>query len=181
MKSFKFLAAFAIAAALLTVESCKKDPKPGNTDGDTPGVNLPDTPDEPVIPEYPVKYTVTASDLKLNYAKIGIAITGDEQSSGTSEVVRYIVVKESDAPSVTDYEALQTYITRNGEPIELPYARIQQGLEGDTTYIACVVSYDADMNVNGYMVVRFNTLSMDDLPSLGDESGAGNLTENQLQ
>ena len=180
MKTLKFFAAFAIVATLLTVESCKKAPQPGNN-GDKPGVDQPVTPDEPVIPEYPVKYTVTVDDIKLNYARISITITGDEESAGTSEVVRYVVVKESDAPSVTDYEALQTYITRNGEPITLPYNRIQRNLDEASTYLVGVLSYDADINVNGYMVKRFNTLTMSDLPNLGDESGAGNLTENPLQ
>lgn len=170
MKTIKILAVFAIAAAMFTMESCKKTPKPG------PGVD-----NDPEIPEYPVKYTVTVDDIKLNYARITIEITGDEESAGSSEVVRYVVVKESDSPSVKDYEALQTYITRNGEPIALPYQRIQRELDEASDYLVGVVSYDAEMNVNGYMVKRFRTLSMSDLPNLGDESGAGNLTENPLQ
>ncbi len=170
MKTIKILAVFAIAAAMFTMESCKKTPKPGS------GVN-----NDPEIPEYPVKYTVTVDDIKLNYARIAIEITGDEESAGSAEVVRYVVVRESDSPDVKDYEALQDFITRNGEPIDLPYQRIQRELDEASDYLVGVVSYDADVNVNGYMVKRFRTLSMSELPNLGDESGAGNLTENPLQ
>ena len=169
MKTLKLFVVFAVTASLLAFASCGKDSATGQE---------PDN--SPVIPEYPVKYTITVDDVKLNYAKIGIVITGDEESAGESEVVRYVVAKASEVGDLKDFEAAQTYITRNGEPIGLPYLKIQQGLEENTDYVVGIVSYDADMNINGYMVELFKTKSMDDLPSVGDESGAGDLTINPL-
>ncbi|MCI2083207.1 MAG: hypothetical protein LKK19_06665 [Bacteroidales bacterium] len=79
--------------------------------------------------------------------------------------------------NVEDESSLSAYLTDKGTAISVPYSATATGLEPYAEYVVGVVCFDADFKVTCVKYATFTTLAPDN--AIGDNDGAGSVTENQ--
>lgn len=156
MKTIKLLAVIAAFCSLMSLSSCGK----------------PSTPATPAS-----AFTIEVSNIRAALAVVDITIDKE------AELIRFLApMPKADfdaAVNSKDEKAVKDFISQNGEAIECPFNKILKDLVNGTEYIIGVVAYDVDMNMFSYQTATFTTLETDDRV-VGDESSAGDLTENKL-
>ncbi len=157
MKNIKLFAILAAICSFMAVSSCEK--KGSETAS--------------------IEFTIEVTNVAAVTAELSI------DGKGTAPaLVRYLApVSKADflaeVANPDDEAAVKNYISKVGTAIALPYTQVLKDLNVGTEYIIGVVAYDANMNIYGYATSSFTTKEMDDR-LVGDQSEAGNLTENIL-
>ena len=161
MKHLKLFVFLAAALSVMMLSSCKKQ-------------------SEPTVS---AKLSVEITDIKDVSAKLSIIC-----EKGDPTLVRYLApTLKSDviaaAGSMGNKAAVETFITRNGNAVTLPYNVLLKDLMPETEYVVGVVAFNSSMKVIASEVKEFTTLDMNSMfeESLGDPSGAGDLTENIIK
>ena len=161
MKHLKLLVFLAAALSVMMVSSCKKQSEP----------------------KVSAELSVEITDIKAVSARLSITC-----EKGNPTLVRYLApTLKSDViaatGSVENKTAVETFITRNGNAIALPYNVLLKDLMPETEYVVGVAAFDSSMKVIASEVKVFTTLDLNSMfdESLGDPSGAGDLTENIIK
>lgn len=157
MKTIKLLAVISAFFSLMSLTSCEKKPSTQNGPASA--------------------FTIEVSNIRAVLAVVDITLDKE------AELVRFLApMPKADfeaAVNSSDVNAVKEFISQNGEAIECPFNKIMKDLTNGTEYIVGVVAYDVDMNIFSYATTTFTTLETDDRV-VGDESSAGDLTQNQL-
>ena len=156
MRTIKFLTIIAAFCSLMSLSSCSK-------------------PDDGA---QAATFEIEVSNIRATLAVVDINL------EKKAELVRFLnpmpkAEFEAAVGNTSDAATVKSFISENGEPIDLPFNKILTPLEKGTEYVIGVVAYDANMNLFAYKTVTFSTLESDDRV-VGDPSAPGSLTENIL-
>ena len=128
--------------------------------------------------------------------KSGIEITVSEISTqnatvsvSTSGPAAYLVRMTNAVPkeeflakveSMDNETRIIAYINKYSSAITIPYTSAIKELNPETDYVIGVLSYDTDLNPLAWKLAEFTTSKVGDT-LVGDSSGAGSVTDNELE
>ena len=93
------------------------------------------------------------------------------------------VLKEeflSKVESMTNDSRIISYANKYGTAIIVPFTTIVKDLNPDQDYVIAVISYNENLDALAWDVVEFTTAPVGSVV-VGDASGAGSVTENELE
>ena len=105
----------------------------------------------------------------------------------TPALVRYMapVPQEIVAAEVdmNNSDAMASYVSKNGQAVEIPFSTVLIDLASETTYVLGVVAVNENMELYDCLVETFTTKDLASMfeEVLGDPSNAGNLSGNTLK
>ena len=73
-----------------------------------------------------------------------------------------------------------SYANKYGFAITVPYTTIVKDLNPDSDYVVAAISYNDNLDAMAWNVVEFKTTQVGSV-IVGDASGAGSITENELE
>lgn len=86
----------------------------------------------------------------------------------------------SKVETMTNDSKIIAYANKYGSAIVVPYTTIVKDLNPDQDYVIAVISYNENLDALAWDVVEFKTAPVGSVV-VGDASGAGSVTENELE
>ena len=132
-----------------------------------------DTPEKAVV-------SIAVSGVSTQNANLSVTTEGP-----TPYLVRMTapVLKEeflSKVETMYNDTRIVAYANKYGFAIVVPYTTIVKDLDPDSDYVIAAISYDKNLDAMAWKVVEFKTTQVGSVV-VGDASGAGSVTENELE
>ena len=90
------------------------------------------------------------------------------------------LVRITDAIPKADFVEDPEFVKTNGFGISVPYSNAIKDLSPSTDYVVGAISFDSDMDMLTWGFAEFRTADLGSA-TVGDASGAGSLTNNELE
>ena len=123
---------------------------------------------------------ITASEVSTQNASISVTTKGPQPYlvRMTSPVPKEEFLSKVEA--MTNSTRIIAYANKYGSAINVPYNTIVKDLNPDQEYVIAVISYNTNLDALAWNVVEFTTAPVGSVV-VGDASGAGSVTENELE
>lgn len=120
------------------------------------------------------------SDIATQTLTVSVTFEGDEPA-----LVRMIPATRLDevmqsVKDIKDEAAAKAYLTKNGLATVLPYKAVTKDLTPDTEYVVGAVAFNDNMDPIAVAMETFRTQVFGST-TVGDASGAGSVTSNELE
>lgn len=123
---------------------------------------------------------VAVSEVSTQNANVSVTTEGPKPYlvRMTSPVLKEEFLSKVEA--MTNETKIVAYANKYGVAVNVPYTSIVKDLNPDQDYVIAVISYNENLDAMAWDVVEFTTTPVGSVV-VGDASGAGSVTENELE